>query len=219
MKVELMSKNEDFFFGKMHQRNKSTTLQLRDMESLVEKVSDNFFTAQLNRILHEHGGRLTIADETSLPNFWSLIDKIVSEQVGFVELYARYDVNDSVNATLACDIVLLNGVISIKSHWCAYKDIRAGEIVSSLLVPLHLKALQNKTYIRWDDGTTEPLLQKDDYQTELEKVFLLAKYPSAINSGGSHIIDLECATDAGQRGISSEQAWDVYRELRNNRMM
>lgn len=31
-----MSKNEDFFFGKMYQRNKSTTLQLTDIESLAE---------------------------------------------------------------------------------------------------------------------------------------------------------------------------------------
>lgn len=212
-----MRTKEDFFFGKTHQGSKGITLQLSDIETLAEKVSDNFFTAQLNRMLQEHGGRLTISDETSLPNFWSLIDKIAIEQVGFVEIYARYDVNDSVNATLACDIVLLNGVLSIKSHWCAYKEIRAGEIVSSLLVPLHLKALQNKTYIRWDDGTTEPLLEMFDYQTELEKVFLLAKYPSAINRGVSYIIDLECATDTGRRGISSELVWDVYQELRTER--
>lgn len=190
---------------------------MSNIKSLAEKVSDDFFTAQLNRMLHEHGGRLTITSDTTSPSFWSLIDKIVNEQLGFVELYARYDVNDSVEATLACDIVLLNGVISFKSNWCVYNDIRADDIVFTLLIPLHLKALQNKTYIRWDDGTTEPLLRKTDYQTELGKVFQLAKYPSVINSGGSYIIDLECATDAGLRGHSSDQAWEVYQELRDNR--
>ncbi|MEI8616494.1 hypothetical protein [Shewanella oncorhynchi] len=212
-----MRTKEDFFFGKAYQGSKGITLQLSDMESLAEKVSDNFFTAQLNRMLQEHGGRLTIADESSLPHFWGLIDKIDIEQVGFVEIYARYDVNDSVNATLACDIVLLNGVISIKTHWCAYKEIRAGEIISTLLVPLHLKALQNKTHIRWDNGTTEPLLRNDDYQTELENVFLLANYPSAINRDRSYKVDLESATDVGRRGFSSEQAWDAYHELRTER--
>lgn len=214
---KFMREKEDFFFGKVHKRGRGFTLQLNDVTVIAQKVSDSFFTAQLNRMLQEYGGLLTISNETSLPNFWSLVDKIVSEQVGFVEIYARYDVNDSVKATLACDIYLLSGVLSIESHWCAYKDIRAGEIVSTLLVPLHLKALQNKTYIRWDDGTTDPLLQMSDYHNELEMVFILAKYPSAMNSGGSYISDLECATDAGRRGLSSEQVWVAYHELRTQR--
>ncbi len=208
---------EDFFFGKMHKGGLGFVLLLNDLTIIAQKVSDFFFTAQLNRILKEHGGRLTISNETSSPDFWSLIDKIVSEQVGFVEIYARDDVNDSVNATLACDIYLLNGVLSIESHWCAYKDIRAGEVVSSLLVPLHLKALQNKTYIRWDDGTTDPLLQMSDYHTELQMIFILAKYPSSINSGGSYISDLASATDVGRLGLTSEQAWDAYHKLRIER--
>lgn len=110
----------------------------------------------------------------------SFIDKVDPEQVGFVEIYARQDVNDSVEATLACDIVLVNGVITVKSHWCAYKDVRAGEVISTLLVPLHLKALQDKAYIRWDNGETEPLLQDDDHKAELERVFKVSKYPSAM---------------------------------------
>ncbi len=84
---------------------------------------------------------MTLSDGTSYPSFWSFIDKVDPEQVGFVEIYARQDVNDNVEATLACDIVLVNGVITVKPHWCAYKDIRADEVISTLLVPLHLKAL------------------------------------------------------------------------------
>ncbi|MCS6180996.1 hypothetical protein [Shewanella baltica] len=70
-----MRTKEDFFFGKTHQGSKGITLQLNDIESLAEKVSDNFFTAQLNRMLQEHGGRLTIADESSLPHFWGVVVK------------------------------------------------------------------------------------------------------------------------------------------------
>ncbi|ELK1908581.1 hypothetical protein RUV09_005872, partial [Escherichia coli] len=101
---------------------------------------------------------------------------------------------------------------------------RADEVISTLLVPLHLKALQGKAYIRWDDGETEPLLQNDDYQAELENVFSVSKYPSAMSWGDTadqkvkqYKMDLECATDVGRRGVSSEQAWDAYRELRYNR--
>lgn len=32
-------------------------------------------------------------------------------------------------------------------------------------------------------------------------------------------MDLECATDVGRRGVSSEQAWDAYQELRHNKTM
>ncbi|HGS4434334.1 TPA: hypothetical protein ACMDNU_003470 [Vibrio cholerae] len=219
-----MSKS-DFFFGKVY-GNSGATLRLSDMEPLVRKVSAAFFTAQLNRMLKEHGGRLTISDGTSHPSFWSFIDKVDQEQVGFVEIYARQDVNDNVEATLACDIVLVNGVITVKPHWCAYKDIRADEVISTLLVPLHLKALQDKAYIRWDNGETEPLLQNDYHQDELEKVFKVSKYPSAMTWGDTadqkakeYKMDIECATDVGRRGVSTEQAWDAYQELRHNRTM
>ncbi|QQK62627.1 hypothetical protein FJD32_024980 (plasmid) [Shewanella sp. LC6] len=219
-------RKRDFFFGEVYEGSGGATLRLSDMEPLARKVSAEFFTAQLDRMLKEHDGQLTLSDETSYPSFWSFIDKVDTKQVGYVEIYARQDVNDNVKATLACDIVLVNGVITVKPHWCAYKDIRADEVISTLLVPLHLKALQDKTYIRWDDGETEHLLQNDDYQAELENVFSVAKYPSAMSWGDTadqkvkhYKRDLECATDVGRRGVSSEQAWDAYRELRHNRTM
>ncbi|WP_387489091.1 hypothetical protein [Photorhabdus sp. RM96S] len=218
-------RKRDFFFGDVYEGSGGATLRLSDMEALARKVSAEFFTSQLNRMLKEHDGLLTISDGTSHPSFWSFIDKVDTKQVGFVEIYARQDVNDNVEATLACDIVLVNGVITVKPHWCAYKDIRADEIISTLL-SLHLKALQDKAYIRWDDGETEPLLQNDYFQAELENVFLVSKYPSAMSWGDTadqkvkqYKMDLECATDVGRRGVSSEQAWDAYRELRHNRTM
>lgn len=220
-----MSKT-DFFFGDVYDGTGTATIRLSDAEAQASKVSADFFTAQINRMLQEHGGKLIVSDGTSHPSFWGFIDKVVSEQVGFVEIYARQDVNNNVKATLACDIILLHGVVTVKPHWCAYKDIRADEIVSTLLVPLHFKALQKKTYIRWDNDKVEPLLQWDNYQNELEKVFTLAQYPSAMSWGETtdqkvkeYKFALECATDVGLRGVSSEQAWDAYRELCNKRSM
>lgn len=219
-------RKRDFFFGEVYEEGCGATLRLSNMEYLAGKVTAEFFTAQLNRMLKKHDGRLMITDGTSHPCFWSFIDKISPEQIGFVEIYACHDVNDNVEATLACDIVLNNGVITVKPHWCAYKEIRADEVVSTLLLPLHLKGLQDKAYVRWDNGETEPLLRNDHYQAELEKVFKVSKYPSAMTWGDTadqkakeYKMDLECATDVGRRGVSSEQAWDAYRELRHNRTM
>lgn len=106
-------RKRDFFFGEVYEGSGGATLRLSDMEPLARKVSAEFFTAQLNRILKEHDGQLTLSDGTSYPSFWSFIDKVDPEQVGFVEIYARQDVNDNVEATLACDIVLVNGVITV----------------------------------------------------------------------------------------------------------
>jgi hypothetical protein len=50
-----MSKS-DFFFGKVYNGSDGATLGLSDLEPLARKVSAAFFTAQLNRMLKEHGG-------------------------------------------------------------------------------------------------------------------------------------------------------------------
>ncbi len=207
-----MGKKQDFFFGDVYQGREGKLFHLRSVGARIQKVSKTFLTAQLNRALSEYGGSLIFTDETSSPNFWELINQIVTEDIGFIEIYARYDVNDSVKATLGCDIILLNGILSVQAHWCAYKEIRTREIIDTLLVPLHLKNLQNKTYIRWDDGRTEPLLHRDDYVTELKKVLQLANYPTAISYAESYKTTLECATEAGLMDSPSErQLWETYR--------
>lgn len=93
-------------------------------------------------------------------------------------------------------------------------------------MPLHSNALQEKTYIRWDDGDTERLVQDGDHQAELEKVFKLAKYPSAMTWGtakefklNEYMNDLKCATDVGLGGLASEQAVDSFMEFHRNKTM
>lgn len=78
-------RKRDFFFGEVYEGSGGATLRLSDMEPLARKVSAEFFTAQLNRILKEHDGQLTLSDGTSYPRFWSFIDKVDPEQVSFSE--------------------------------------------------------------------------------------------------------------------------------------
>lgn len=219
-------KKNDFFFGDVSYENGEASIRLSKTEPLVKKVSAAFFTDQLNRVLQEHGGRLSLVDGSSHPNFWEFIDNVAAEKIGFIEIYARQDVNNSFKATLACDIFLLNGVVTVKPHWCPYKGLRADEVVSTLLVPIHLKALQTKTYVRWDDGKSELLVEGEYYKAELEKVFSVAKYPLAMTWGDTpdqkfneYNLELECATEVGQRGVSSDQALSAYRELLRQRTL
>lgn len=172
---------DDFFFGKVNV--KKPVLNLREVISLSNQVSGEFFTNQINRLLFKTGGRLTLSDSTSFPPLKDFLDNILTEQTGFVELYARTDVNPTVKATLACDIFFPEGVITIMAHWCAYKTMRADEIISTLLIPLHLKGLHERTYIVFEDGSKERLLCDGDIKNEIVKIFMLSHYPLDITSG------------------------------------
>jgi|GEM_PF-5757838 len=207
---------KDFFFNDIYVEN-SASISLINAIVLAQKVSPDFFTEQLNRILKKYHSHLVVDHDSSNPNFLDFIKKLVNQKIGFIEIYACQDVNNNVKATLACDIFLSNGLISVKPHWCAWKDSRAAEIVSTLLVPLHLKNLQEKTHIRWDDGKTETLIQQQSYQLELNKVFMLAKYPSMTDyygdNGAYYKICLEIATEIGRSTKElTDDAYNSYKE-------
>lgn len=204
---------KDFFFGNIIEGKKGAELGLSDVVKVAERVSSEFFTVQLNRLLKDLGGKIILSDGTSFPRFWEFISKLKFVEIGFIEIYARMDMNDSVKATLACDIVLQEGIVSVVPQWCGYKEIRADEIVSTLLVPLHLKNLQGKTYLRESGNVEGSLLVGTSYQDELEQVFALAKYPYAMDSErkrAEYIDSLTCATNVGIRNLSPDDAWRAY---------
>lgn len=228
-----MDNKKDFFFGEYYDKDGDAVFFLHKLEELVKKVSPAFLTRQLNRFLTELNAsrgpswphaRLIVSDGTSHPSFWHFIDSIEPSSVGFIEIYARMDINTNLKATLACDIVMDQGVVSVVPHWCAHKDIRAGEIVSTLLVPLHLKGLHTRSFLRWDDGKTERLSHGMDwgYEDELKTVFKLSKYPSAgtplcdddRRRFHENTQDLKLASQVGGKNLSGEAAWDALRELR-----
>ena len=220
-----MSTKQDFFFGEYSASKGNASIALYYLEQRFTKVEPAFFTRQLNRFLAENGGHLTVSDGTSRPSFWGLIDSIEPSDVGFVEIYARNDVNNAVTATLACDIVLDNGIVSVVPHWCAYKAIRADEIVSTLLVPLYLKGLHARTYLRWDPKETTKVLVGDRWCHEetLMQVFQLAKYPLATFTPTDdrdkrlqrYIRELQCATEVAKESLRGEAAWECLRQHRD----
>lgn len=167
----------DFFFGEIYKLSKTQEpyIVLSDACDLVDKVGAAFFTAQLNRLLMSMGGHLVLSDGTSHPCFQAFLAGVQASEIGFVEIQARTDVNNNVKATLECSIWLAQGVIHIRPHWCAYKSIRADEIVSTLLAPLHRKGLVGRTYIRWSSKVTETL--PNDLREQVEAVFMLSQYP------------------------------------------
>jgi len=167
---------QDFFFGDItaHKAN-GVKYPLRDMNDLTKRVTPDFFTDQLNRLVRIGNQRLTLTDDTSMPDFESLVSHIRPEAVGYVRIYPRKDINSAVEATLACDLIMKEGVVTVCPHWCAYKDIRAAEVVSTLLVPLHRTGLAARTYL--DDGEQEHrLIMLGSTEDEIRAVFRLAGY-------------------------------------------
>ncbi|MGQ4602171.1 hypothetical protein [Aeromonas veronii] len=207
-----MSK-KDFFFGNILNDKKGSEFSLSNMIDIANRVSPCFFTNQLNRLLKDLGRKVIISDGTSYPRFWEFISRVELMEIGCIEINARRDMNDSVKATLACDIILQEGIVSVVTQWCGYKEIRSDEIVSTLLAPLHLRNLHGKTYIREGENSVERLLISSSYQDELERIFSLAKYPSAMNSEKKrteYINALTCATNIGIRSLSPDDAWKAY---------
>lgn len=218
-----MATKSDFFFGEYYSDG-GATLSLHNIQNVADKVKPDFFVRQLNRFLAENGGQLRLSNGTSHPPFWKFIDSVDPSSVGYIEIYARTDINDSVDATLACDITFDSGVVSVVPHWCAYKDIRADEIVSTLLVPLYLKGLHVRTYLRWEEGKTDKLTSGMEWGHEdvLKSVFKLSKYPSAgvpmfdddRRRFRYNVRELKLANEVAKENLSGETAWECLRKLR-----
>lgn len=173
----------DFFFGKVFKgEHGENELGLSNVGELAKQVSPEFFTAQLNRLLRSINGKVMLSEGTSSPNFWEFISKLSFDDVGFIDLYARTDINGNIDATLACDIMLHDGVVTVAPHWAAYKEVRANELISTLVLPLHLANFHGKTYLRHHKGQKEPLLDGSNYRDELTRVFRLSKNPGALGS-------------------------------------
>lgn len=217
-----MAQTSDFFFGEYVASNNRGSISLDQMLPLADKVSGVFFTSQLNRFLQLNSGRISLHDGTSQPSFFELIDKIDDSSIGYIEIYARTDVNSSVRATLACDIFLEHGVVSVTPHWATHQDIRADEVIATLLVPLHLKGLHAKSFVRTAASEPKRLLCPvlSNYEDEIRLVFDVSGYPmvSHVTEEGRQRLnrnarDLEAASQVGQKGLSGEAAYDAFREL------
>ena len=209
---------KDIFFGEIQsKRNQLPSVSLHDLTQLTERVSPEFFTGQINRLLQVVGGELVISDGTSEPEFEKLLGNLLESSIGLIELESQSHINSNVRATLSCSIFLPQGVIRVQPHWCAYKESRADELVSSLLVPLHLNAMIDKTSIRWSHDEFYPLLEDGLYREELFQIFRLAKYPfkSDLEKDDRlerYIMNLDWADEVSAKGLKGEEAETAYYE-------
>lgn len=170
---------QDFFFGETNQtKDKICQLQLSDVNKLGKIVTPDFFYAQLNRFLLSNNNRIDLYNGTSYPDFPEFIKYLLPENIGLIQISQRKDVNANVEATLDCSITLLNGIVRVTAHWCAYKDVRANEIVTSLLNPLIENNLLTKVFIK-TPGVNENKALSQDKETAKKQLFMLSGYPNA----------------------------------------
>lgn len=168
----------DFFFGQTSSGSidGAPTHSLTSVLESLQGVERVFGTAQFNRYLAANGQLVVVTHGTSCPNFYSLLDKMDCNQIGRIEIIQRTDRNLNVPGTLGCDLYLPHGILRFLPHWCAWKKERAREIVTSLLVPLHIRNLISRTLIRNSDGTLMPILHGENYDFEITQVLKLAGY-------------------------------------------
>lgn len=153
----------DFFFGEIELKKDVAKIELYTVMELTSDVSKDYFTGQLNRILQAVGGNLVLNHESSCPDFNMLLGNILLHSVGKVEIEKHTDLNPAVPCTLACKIYLEQGVLDVQAQWCAYKQIRAEEIFSTLIAPLHENRLVARTFLNWSEDEKSRL---DEYGTE-----------------------------------------------------
>lgn len=166
---------KDFFFGDISLSKNGVYKELNDVMDLANEVSGKYFTTQLNRILHAVGGKFILSHDSSCPDFNELLSGMNLNNVGKVEIEQHTDLNPAVPCTLACKLYLDEGVLDIQAQWCAYKQIRAEEIFSSLIAPLHKHKLANKTFLIWSDTEKSRLDQYGtEYVQEVREILLFA---------------------------------------------
>jgi len=214
-----MIKTNDFFFGEYTTTYEGASIQLSRFMSLTQKVSRDFFTSQMNRMLQDNAGRVTVVDDSSYPPFHGLIEGLDGESVGFVDIYAVTDFNEGRRATLACDIVMKHGVISVKANWNAKNDSDVSGVVSTLLAPLHFRKLQEKTFVRQPDKLDTRLLDPtfNDYESELRLIYSISHYgflgdvlEENKKCFSKNVLGLKTASEIGKQNLSMEDAYTAW---------
>lgn len=168
----------DFFFGQAasFSIDGAPTHSYTSILESLQGVDRAFATAQFNRYLASNRQLVVVTHGTSSPNFYSLLDKIDCSQIGRIEIFPRTDRNQNVPVTLGCDLYLPHGILRFLPHWCAWKKERAREIVTSLLVPLHLRGLIDRTLVRGENGILTPICHDLDYDIEIAQALKPAEY-------------------------------------------
>ncbi|KAA8690539.1 hypothetical protein [Pseudomonas caricapapayae] len=79
-----------------------------------------------------------------------MLQHLLHEQIGYVHLGLRQDISEGNN--LVCTLVFVEGTLEIRAIWTAYKELRAYELVKTLLLPLRNSGLAERTLFHNDQG-------------------------------------------------------------------
>tara|TARA_R110001583_G_scaffold88544_3_gene229463 strand:- start:1155 stop:1694 length:540 start_codon:yes stop_codon:yes gene_type:complete len=173
-------KKSDCLFGELTKEGEFYTMDFRLLTDLASQLKSEFFAVQLNRLLRSVDGRIDATDSTSMPPLDEFLDQIPENKIHLIRIGQRKDVNNSVVATLDCSIFFAEGLLRVTAHWCAYKGIRADEIVSTLLAPITQNNLLDRAYINWGNGEIEKVAAKR--VDAKQQLFTLSGYPSVTTS-------------------------------------
>jgi hypothetical protein len=123
--------------------------------------------------------QLTVIDPTASPNFEGLLSKLVSDSVGYIEIFARTAIFPGNKKTLSVNIYLSTGVVNIETQWAAQNAREARYLISTLLVPLYQYGYVNRTYLLWNDEGLVPLVleQQPCFSNQIKDVLTLAGHP------------------------------------------
>lgn len=164
-------KKIDFFFGEIS----NNQFLLSDLLAVAERVTPVYFNGQLNRLLTDLGGVMKVTSSLSNPPFKTLLNNITTNEIGKVEIQLNSEINSHEGATLNCSIWLPNGVIHVIPEWCSHSKKCADQLVESLLLPLHLLRLKNRSYLNFGKGEFRELNKDGDIEAEIAAVLKLSE--------------------------------------------
>ncbi len=169
----------DFFFDTLDNEG---NIDLSDLAAYADITTPKYFKRALNRCLRDiPNNRIIASDASTHPaGFAKILSLLDADDIGLTVIGRRTDVNDNVKYTLDCQLLLEEGILHVQPHWTAYKEIRAEEIVTTLLRPLMKKGLFSRTFINDNYESNYHDWQSISELSEIELVsiiFNLAGYP------------------------------------------
>lgn len=153
----------DHFFGQVEisSRPSEAILSLYPVVQLAKLVGRDHFTAQLRRLLSAQG-HVALTDGTSAPDFATLLQHLQCDQIGYARLSLRQDISEGHN--LVCTLVFVEGTLEVRAVWTGYKELRAYELVKTLLLPLRHSGLDERTLFQEDRGSLKRLPKDSESQ-------------------------------------------------------
>lgn len=197
---------KDFFFGTIYDDSNEHSTSFLSFLQKISGISKKQFGQQLNRFLLTVNNKIIISESTSHPYFNKFTDALLSDDVHSIVIEKRTDINKNVEATLACNIYFLNGVVCVRPHWCGYKKSRSDEIISTLLVPLILNGFRDKVSLDFDSIIEKLPL---DNAAALNSIFGLAAYPDQ-QAMQQYIKSLNIASEIYSKNLDLATSYKEY---------